>query len=360
MAIVKKMAKRKQDKIEIIWRGVTNFTGYSVAAAYYVKTLRELGVKVQFKAIDPNDTSPAFKKEFPFLFKNPKVSSDAFDINHSIGNTNPKQILYQVWDGVTTPRGLVRWANNSRELWTCSEFSRHAYWVSGCSRHIEVIPHGTDPKIFKPNVKPLYNLKRFTFLTAAFSNDLKENMFNLCAVFLKEFHGEPVDLLIHTRPSQEEDLKKKIRKMLNFSRPFRQIKFTKKYPITMRQMARLYASCDAYVSTTRGESFSLNAIEAAAMDLPVVITYFGGQKEFLKDKAFWIMPECLEVFPLITYNSLFAKPLELMTRMQMREVYLNYGLAKATAKVLGKDIRKNWTWEKAAKKIIKRLKELNA
>lgn len=342
--------------MEILYKSVGDFSGYSIVAAHYVKFLRDIGIKVQFKPIYFNRK---FKRQFSFLFDKARVGTDAFIINHSISNPTSKEVLYQVWDGATCPQDLVNYANNSWELWTCSEFSKRSYYISGTDRHIEIIPHGVDTGIFNPNQKPLHNFKRFTFLTMMFSHDAKENTYNLCIAFLKEFAGDPVQLLIHTRPDQREALIKDLKMGLGYPQTLNQIKFTKKFPLTMKEIAQLYASCDAYVSATKGESFSLNAIEAGAMDLPVIITQFGGQVEFLKDNAFLVYSEKYEIMPLITKDALFAKPSELMLRMQMRFVYGNYDYAKMIGRRLGRDIRKNWTWEEACKKIIKRLEILN-
>lgn len=342
--------------MEIKWLGIGDYSGYSIVSSYYVKTLKEMGVKVQFK---PFIFHKKFRKDFPFMFDKTQVTSDAFEINHSIGNPTHREILYMVWDGLACPQDLVRYANNSFELWTCSEFSKNSFYMSGTDRHIEIIPHGVDAELFHPNQKPLYNLKKFTFLTMMFSHDEKENVARLCISFLKEFAGEPVQLLIHTRPNEKKNLMKQLSIGPEYPHDFHKIKFTNKFPLSMKEIAQLYASCQAYASATRGESFSLNAIEAGAMELPVIITRFGGQKEFLKDNAFYVEPERLMRRPLISKETLLANPNELMLRMQMREVYENYEYAKGIAKRLGREIRKNWTWKRACEKIIKRLEDLD-
>lgn len=53
--------------------------------------------------------------------------------------------------------------------------------------------------------------------------------------------------------------------------------------LTMKQMAALYRSADAYVSPYRGEGFNMPVLEAAACGVPVIVTGGGTTDDFVTD-----------------------------------------------------------------------------
>src|SRR5262249_27103035 len=54
-------------------------------------------------------------------------------------------------------------------------------------------------------------------------------------------------------------------------------------PLTMKQMAALYRSADAYVSPYRGEGFNLPVLEAAAFGVPLIVSGGGTTDDFVTD-----------------------------------------------------------------------------
>jgi glycosyltransferase involved in cell wall biosynthesis len=59
--------------------------------------------------------------------------------------------------------------------------------------------------------------------------------------------------------------------------------------LPLHAVARLYRTCDAYISTYRAEGFNLPVLEAMASDLPVIVTRGGSTEDFCPDDG------CLKV-----------------------------------------------------------------
>jgi glycosyltransferase involved in cell wall biosynthesis len=63
------------------------------------------------------------------------------------------------------------------------------------------------------------------------------------------------------------------------------------------EMARVYSSCDAYVSASRGEGWNLPACEAAASGLPLILPFHTAHPDVFGSEAFYFDSEGVGLFP---------------------------------------------------------------
>jgi len=143
--------------------------------------------------------------------------------------------------------------------------------------------------------------------------------------------------------------------------------------MTEEEMSGLYnhPKIKAVVSTTHGEGFGLPLFEAAYYGLPVIATDWSGHLDFLykpstqKNKkakkkhmfnriSYTMQPVKEEAVweGVIQKESMWAVPEEGSVKMNMEEVYKDYGRFKKRAKALQTWVTKEFTVDKINKQII--------
>ena len=124
---------------------------------------------------------------------------------------------------------------------------------------------------------------------------------------------------------------------------------------------------DCFVFPTRGEGFGLPLVEALAMGLPIITTGYSSQLDFLAPKGKPLPGVKFLDYKLKKFDGRdsvyywgfnWAVPSVDQLRKSMREVYENYEKYKKEAMKSSEYIRREWTWEKAAGKVIERLEDI--
>lgn len=133
--------------------------------------------------------------------------------------------------------------------------------------------------------------------------------------------------------------------------------------LSQTRLAQLYQACSAFVLPTRGESVGLPLLEAAASELPIITTAWGGPLEFLSPENAYLVNYALAPVPseaLLGGQSLkgfWAEPDLLSLRHQMRQVYEHYVLAKSKAERLRQHILSTRSWNACATVLSKHLEQ---
>ena len=91
--------------------------------------------------------------------------------------------------------------------------------------------------------------------------------------------ADPVRLLIKTFPNIHNDIEDQIRR-LKARHPRCAEIVVVNADVDKAELASLYAQADAMVLPTRGEGYNLPAIEAMVAGLPLIVTGFGGHRDF--------------------------------------------------------------------------------
>jgi len=121
--------------------------------------------------------------------------------------------------------------------------------------------------------------------------------------------------------------------------------------LTHEEMTNLYnhPQIKAFVSFTHGEGFGLPLLEAAACDLPILVTNWSGHLDFLPRKKFsaieYDMVEIPEVAvwdPILIKGSMWAEVKEDDAKHRLRKMFNSYAMPKSWAKELGPQIREDY------------------
>jgi glycosyltransferase involved in cell wall biosynthesis len=262
------------------------------------------------------------------------------------------------------------------------QWNEKVFKSNGIAKPIYKMPLGINPQIWHENVQPLKFAQqlqgKFIFLSV-FGWSLRKGYDILLDSFLSKFKdNKDVALVIFSKiwGSESQEHQNIIQSDIN--------KYLKKHGVSYNniyhigtglpeeQLPSLYKACDAFVLPTRGEGWSLTFCEAGACEIPVIAPNHGAQLEFLtRENAELVDIEGFETCKRLKLNIissaygnniLIAKLADKFTKDfadRMEYVYNNYDEAKTKAVKLRQHLMENYTWEIAARKIIKRLNELS-
>lgn len=187
------------------------------------------------------------------------------------------------------------------ELWVPSKWGASRVVAAGVPKEkVFVVPQSVDVVTFDPSfVKPDRTLlpgseEVFAFLSI-FKWEERKNYADLLTAFLTAFDGNTKVGLYIRSGSDPTQLKWVVEQMVRDLRIRAPPKVVWVPKVATGDFPRLYATADAFVLPTHGEGWGRPIMEAMAMQLPVIATYWSGTTEFLSDdNAFLLRPTGLE------------------------------------------------------------------
>lgn len=255
-------------------------------------------------------------------------------------------------------------------LVVANNLSKAAFEAAGVNRPIWVVPHGVNVRVFRPggaSVKKRIGWPGFRFLSV-FEWVPRKGYELLARAFWEEFRAqEDVALIIKTRFFATPGHPGPINELKQFKHQLNQVNAAPIYvfdgDLTVSQLAELYRSSSAFVLPTRGESVGLPLLEAAASELPIITTAWGGPMEFLPPEDAYLVSYVLTPVPNVardhasSLTGYWAEPDITSLRHLMREVYENYSAAKEKARRLRQQIAETRSWNACAGVLIQHLEQ---
>jgi glycosyltransferase involved in cell wall biosynthesis len=241
------------------------------------------------------------------------------------------------------PEEWISRCNELDEIWVPSSFNRQTFAENGVHPDkLRVVYTGFDRTTFNSDAKPLKipHRRQFAFLSVTNLHPRK-GMDILLKAYLHEFRAdEDVSLVLKLSRSggPVENYAEQVAFLVECETGMR----LENAPsvillddfLSRRQMARLYASADAFVSPTRGESDCRACLEALSTGLPVIATSWGAQTEFLNASNSYPL-ECEGLVSVCGEDQLtghrWAQPSVEHLRKLMREVFSNHDAARQRA-----------------------------
>ena len=357
-------------------------SGYSYVGRWLLRELLKADVAVAFEEMhqwNPNLASAKYgandiiKKLKKRAFKDaPRVSLVLPDqFSRSTGNYHIGYTMFEV-DRISDIWTVM--CNKMDEVWTPSSFNRSTFAKSGVDvKKLKVIPFGVDAEMFNPKVEKMKLLgteDRFVFFSD-FQWGIRKGWDVLLEAYYAEFdRDEDVCLLLKVyealpgAPQSEavildgiKSIKRKFDKALPKVLWFRHM-------LEDQRMPSLYKAADCFVSTTRGEGWHLGLIQALSMEIPSIVTGWSAHTDYAtEENAYLIDYEMVETHASLLWHpgyrdAFYANPSVEHTRALMRQVYDNYTEAKVKAEIGRDEILKEWTWKRAAERVVKRLEEV--
>ncbi len=359
---------------EIGWHSVFNLaTAYAGSSRELVSALDRLGVRVTYRYVyGPGTVIPVEEAErgesyVADLIRARKLEAAAPQVVYAQGdrfeaNAGTYKIGFTMLETDGLPREWVRQANLMDEVWVPSRFNAGTFRESGVIKPIHVIPLGVDPDHFNPSIagQPLSGV--YTFLSI-FEWGERKSPGLLLRAFNQEFRAdEPVILLAKVMNADPGvDVHREVANLQLDPRGGR-IHLSLNQAVPTHQLGVLYRSAHCFVLPTRGEGWGLPIIEAMACGLPVIATDWSAHCDFMTaDNAYPLPVETLvPARAKCPYYAGFrwAEPSHTQLRRLMRHVFDNPEEARAKGQRASREVRQNWSWERAALKIVARLDDI--
>lgn len=339
----------------IVWRGNFDLSGFGRAAIDYVAALKKLNVDV--KVVDTSiprlrlvnlplnveQLEISKHKESDILIQH----APPFDFKSTDAAIN---IGYTTFESPRIPELWVEKIALLDGLMVPSSWNKKILIEAGVpATKVHVVPHivnyvELDVGAIKPFM--IRNKKKFSFLSIIDFN-YRKGWDALLEAYWTEFRkDEDVSLILKTyhRGFGKND-RERVEEYINDFRKslkLEEIPHTAIYnwPLHDSLLPSLYRTCNAYVFPTRGEGFSLTCAEALALEVPVIVTDYGGHTDYvnysnstlikykglepLSDDKLGLSPQ---------YKGLpLAEPSIEHLRYSMRQVYIYYDEMKEKAK----------------------------
>lgn len=354
--------------MKILFKGnLFNPTGLATANREIVKALLKLDVPIQ--SIDPWHDGYEFNKGLEHLNTainfNPEqkdIVTIFADYPQQWNSGHGKLYGYFLHEGTRLIPGWNQLINRVSKLFVCSEATRNLFKWNDIVIPIEVIPYGVNPELYKPGKD---NEGTFIFLSVnSWTGEVGDRKGTdlLVRAFDEEFKDEDVRLVlkIGTFWQKEINYEQAVLKILGHKNE--KIIINNKY-VPEEELIGYYQKANCFVAPTRGEAFGLTIINSMACGLPLIVTkdVNSGHMDFCKgkDSVLWIeAPTVMQGDPrFYADGNMLAEPDFDSIKKQMRFAFENYKDLREKAVKNSEDIRKNWTWENSAKKLLEALNE---
>lgn len=274
-----------------------------------------------------------------------------------------KWIIMYPWEYSAIPQFYADTFTLADEIWTPTQFSRNAFLSFGLDpSKVHVVPNGTDPKLFSPvgESLELQTTKHFKFLFVG-GTIYRKGVDILLESYSRAFTSkDDVCLIIKDlgvnslyKGQTAQDLVKKYQGRKGMA----EICYIDD-DFSEFEMAALYRACDAFVSSYRGEGFSLPTLEAMSSGLPVVVTGGGATDDFVDEDVGWLIAAEKRAVGRKVYGHMLDKDAFLLEpsahHLQeiMRAVYDSPSEAGRKGIQGALRVREHWTWRHSVLKVL--------
>lgn len=353
----------------VLWHSMVSApTGYAVSSRHLVLALDRLAVDVRLSYIlgpdihQPNSGDPRIEqmRVRPKDLRLPQVVYHQGDTFYK--NSGRYRIGYTMLEVTGIPDDWVRQANQMDEVWVPSHFNLETFCESGVIRPIYVMPLGVDTNYFHPGIVGRRFSDRFTFLSV-FEWGERKAPETLLRAYAEAFSAQDDVLLVLKVDNRDGDVNV-AQQIANLGLPADgpPIMLLYNQALHAYQMGSLYRGADCFVLPTRGEGWGMPLLEAMACGLPTIGTNWSAQTEFMRpDVCYPLQVACLvpAVAKCPYYAGYYwAEPDQDHLVYLMRRVYKNRTESQAVGQRAAETVAREWTWDHAAQRILKRLREI--
>lgn len=328
------------------------FDGYGRFSSYFVKALRNLGVKVKSATMDHIYMSKTMQMEDGFNTDNLTISCLP---PYYLKDVSGRHWLFSMTEGSEIPASWTDTVNNSnveRVIVPCSH-NALAFINSGVEKPVYVVPGGTDPEDF-PVIPFKYSMnKHYTFLTIA-DRGFRKGWEETRDAFYSAFGGrdtgrQDVRLIIKCRPRSDNY----IQMMANAKGADKRIIYQE---YDAPNMYGIYSQADCVVIPSRSEGWGMPHREAACIGLPVITQQYSGLDDgSTQEWALTLAEGRLRPIP-VELNNLSLGEWMIPNHSSLVEKMLWCEQHPLDARAFGHKaaqwIRENQTWEHAAKELL--------
>jgi glycosyltransferase involved in cell wall biosynthesis len=269
------------------------------------------------------------------------------------------------------PSGWASRLNSMDFIWVPTQFSYSIFQREVSSEKLRILGEPVDTDFFsssKPGIQQLSHPQleglsgTFKFLSV-FKFEERKGWRFLVKAFVQEFDpSEPIALIIltslyHSSANILDEFQKEIGDGYNLSN-HRIILIDSHLPT--EDLPNLYYSSDAFVLPSRGEGWGRPHVEAMAMGLPIISTFWSGPEEFMNpNNSYPLQIEGMDEItegPFRTHK--WARPDLEHLKALMRHVFLNQEEARGKGSLARKNMQEKYCPRCLAFQLLRMLAEL--
>ncbi len=207
---------------------------------------------------------------------------------HIVGK---KKIAFIIWETSNIPPNELQLLGKIDEIWTPSTWGKNILTQNGVAANkVKIVPEGVDVNRYKPKKTDNSTKKHrpFRFLCVG-KWEQRKGIDILLQAYAKAFKpNEAVELVLHCHNPFIDHFSIEAavyRLKLPSHAPIRT-----SYPVSEAALVDIINDCDAFVLASRGEGWGLPIIEAMACAKPVIVTDYGGYRDFVNaENAYLIL-----------------------------------------------------------------------
>lgn len=281
-----------------------------------------------------------------------------------------KMVGHTVWETDKLPRHWPALLNSVDLVLVPTGWNREVFRQSGVETPISVVPHCLDPNLRVPrDLNPAEDPPEFVFYTINVWT-ARKTVWNTLHAFLRAFtEDDPVVLVVKTseRDMSRARLPFTYRFLFGSRRAVDRIRGRYRRPAKIRlitdllsadEILALHHRGDCYVSLCRSEGWGMGAFDAAAYANPVIMTGYGGQREFLPEQLAYLVDYRLTPVRDSVHRRSYspdqnwaAPDLDHASRL-MRQVFEDRQEARRRGSALSRRLRASFDAEVVARKFL--------
>lgn len=267
------------------------------------------------------------------------------------------KIAYCVWETTRFPDHFFNKLMEFDEMWVPSKWQRDSLIEQGYPEYkIAVVPEGVDINTFKP-IPEVPKKDKFRFLLFG-RWDYRKSTGEILKTFEKTFEGmeDKVEMICSIEnPYPSDGLTTTQERLKKYDIKCNNLKILDFPP--REDYIKYLQEGDVFVSCARSEGWNLPLQEAIACGTPSIYSSWSGQMEFAEGKGIPVKISHLRLanFERKDFTGEYCEPDFEDLGVKMMDSYINYEQHKKQALIDGELIRKEFTWENAAKIACKEL-----
>jgi glycosyltransferase involved in cell wall biosynthesis len=274
---------------------------------------------------------------------------------------------FGIWNYETTilPKSFAKCYKSVDKVLPSSEFSKKIFSDNGIPADNQVVvPHGIFTERFRTLGKfPLKTTKKYKILVNIAQPHVRKNIPNILKAYGKAFTKKD-DVCLVLKVSRKSPQEKTASIPFNtiysdFRREYKNCAEIEIIDYFIQDIETLYNACDVVFSLSNCECFHMPSLEGVGANKIVISPRYGGQLDFLNDDNSVLIdgkivraPDSVQYWEPSPYASMFEPDVN-KAAQALKDVINNYDdyYKKFSPKMI--EIANEYTWENAAKKIVR-------